>query len=71
LFLGHNLLAANAKKPGSKNEDFRPIFFKGKHKVPSCDWGSGPDEVGQKDLNLPLLWRNPQKYSSPKLPGCF
>jgi len=63
------LLTTNAKKPvnGSKDADFRLDFLE-KHKAPSCGWSSGPDQVGQKKLNLPLFWRNPRK-THPKLPN--
>jgi len=34
-------------------------------------WGPGSNEVGQKSLNLALLWRHPQKSSNPKLSNFF
>jgi len=34
-------------------------------------WGPGLNDVIQKTLILPHLWRHPQKSSNPKLPNFF
>ena len=71
LFLGHTFQITNASNPtkGSKAADVRLVFYKKKkHEVFFCGWVSGPDEVGQTDLNLPLLRRNPQKTQIQNFP---
>ena len=40
-----------------------------KQKIASLGWGLGPVDMGQKCLNLPQLWRHPQKISKPKFPN--
>jgi len=43
-------------------------FCKGTKSCP-LGWGPGPEDVGQKSLNLHLIWRHLQKISNPKLPN--
>jgi len=68
LFLGHNLQITNAS--GSRDADFR-LFFLKNHKIAAWGWGPGSNDVNQKNLNLPLMWRHPQKHSNPKLTNFF
>jgi len=58
MFFGHNFCTTNARWPikGYRDADFRLVFFlKKETKIGSRSWGPGPDDVGQKGLNLSLL----------------
>jgi len=64
------LQATNDRKliKDCKDAGFRLVFlFKKKRKAPSSGWDWRPDQMGQNDLNLPPLWRNPQKTQSQNL----
>jgi len=70
-FPGHTLPTTNTKTPINGSKDtFSPSFFLRK-KASSCGWGPGPDEMGQKGINLPSLWRQPRSTSNPKFPNFF
>jgi len=76
LFLGRNFQTTNARKltNGSKDADFRPVVFiwKKKQNIVLWGWGPGPDECeSNKSLNLPLLWRYPQKNQVQNIPIYF
>jgi len=58
MFFGHNFRTRNPRKPikCSKDLDFSLVYNKNFSEIlPSCGWGPGPDNLGQKCLNLPHL----------------
>jgi len=69
-FFSHNFRTRNARKliKGSKDLDFNLVSIKNLSKILSTiDWGPGPDNLGQKGLNLPYLRCHPQKTETQNL----
>ena len=61
---GHNFWTRNTRKlfKGSKEWDFSLVCTKNVSEIlVLCGWDPGPDNLGQKCLNIPHLWRHPQK----------
>jgi len=71
LFLGHNFLTTNARKPikGSKNPIFSLLSIKNmSQKIPSCSWCPESGNLGQKGVNLTHWWHRPQKNKIQNFP---
>jgi len=69
LFSRHNFQTKNAGKPIKSSEDSDYSLVSNKNlsqKIISCGWGPGPDDLGQKCLNLPHIWKKKTKKQIPK-----
>jgi len=51
------------RQKGLETPAFNKVF-------PSCSCGTRPNNLGQGSLNLPHLWRHPQKIWNPELKIC-
>jgi len=52
---------------GCEDADLCIVIFK-ETKSSTWGWGPGSDDMGKKSLNLPLLWRKPQKAQVQNFP---
>jgi len=71
LSLGHNFETTNTRKPikGSGEVDFRLVWFKRKKKALLLRVGAQGPMTSYKKLNLPQLWRHPQKTQIQNFPS--